>query len=477
MAKLIPLYQYAGQDLGIMGLGKSGMATARALAGTGTRVHAWDDSPILRDAARAESVPLCDLTDQTSRNSPWPALQGVVWSPGIPHTFPQPHPVAVIAHERGVPLFCDIDLLARARQDSFFLGITGTNGKSTTTALIGHILKAARHPVQVGGNLGTPALSFEPLPFHGTYVLELSSYQLELVPSLCCDVAVLLNITPDHLARHGGMDGYIAAKRQIFRCGPRPGVAVVCIDDEPSLAIHDALCRENGRKVVAVSTRALPRGGVGAVDGQLVDATQGRPRAVADLTTIATLPGAHNWQNAAAAYAACRQHGIDAKIIVEAMASFPGLPHRQELVAEIDGVRFINDSKATNADAADKALRCYDTVYWIAGGQPKEGGIVSLEPHFRRMRQAYLIGQAAPAFERTLKGKVPLSQVGTLARAVTEAAKAAWRDAIPGAVVLLSPACASWDQFSSFEHRGDIFRELVADLAHTRAAAKPGGRR
>ncbi|WP_218032799.1 UDP-N-acetylmuramoyl-L-alanine--D-glutamate ligase [Pararhodospirillum oryzae] len=451
-----------------MGLGKSGMATARALLSTGVRIHAWDDNPALREAARQEGIPLADLTDPNEKGVNWHTLQAVVWSPGIAHTYPQPHPVASLARRHGVPLFCDIELLVRAHKDSFFVGVTGTNGKSTTTALIHHVLNEAHLPTEVGGNLGYPALSLKPLPFHGTYVLELSSYQLELVPSLACDVAVMLNITPDHLARHGGMDGYIAAKRHVFQTDARPQTAIVGVDDDPSRQMFNALRRQSPGRVIPISVRMVPTGGIGISGGHLVDATESRPRAVFALAEAPTLPGAHNAQNMAAAYAAARARGVDARTIARAFASFPGLAHRQELVATVDGVRFVNDSKATNADAADKALGCYDAIYWIAGGQPKEGGIASLTPHFPRIRHAFLIGQAAPAFAQTLAGQVTTHACETLDRAVAEAAALAWREGCENPVVLLSPACASWDQFRSFEHRGEVFRALVGDLARTR---------
>nr|WP_051014055.1 UDP-N-acetylmuramoyl-L-alanine--D-glutamate ligase [Pararhodospirillum photometricum] len=453
-----------------MGLGKSGMATARALVKSGVRVHAWDDNASLRDAARQEGIPLVNLLDTTDRRSPWPGLCGIVWSPGIPHTHPSVHPVATLARERGVPLFCDIELLMRARRDSFFVGITGTNGKSTTTALIDHLLRQARLPVQVGGNLGIPALSLEPLSFDGTYVLELSSYQLELTPSLDCDVAVMLNITPDHLARHGGMEGYIAAKTRIFAGADRPRTAIIGVDDAPSRRLRDDLARTPVRRIIPISAQGVPQGGVGVSQGKLVDAMTGRPRPILDLASLPTLPGLHNAQNAAAAYAAARARGVDARTIAKALATYPGLPHRQEQVATLGGVRFVNDSKGTNADATEKALGCYDTIYWIAGGQAKEGGITSLEPLFGRLRQAFLIGDATALFEETLRGKVATQRCGTLERAVSAAAALAWKEGRPGAVVLLSPACASWDQFKSFEHRGEVFRSLVAALS------PPGGR-
>lgn len=475
---MIALYAYARQTVAVMGLGRSGLATARALMAAGARVQAWDDNPDLRAMATAEGIPVVNLADLSAPRGDWGRMAAVVWSPGIPHTLPKPHPVARIARDRGVPLVCDIDLLARARQDSFFLGVTGTNGKSTTTALIGHILDSRHYPVGVGGNLGPAALSLPSLPFHGTYVLELSSYQLELSSALDCDIAVLLNISPDHLDRHGDLEGYVAAKCRIFAGGCRPRTAIIGVDDPHGRAIARRLVERCHCRVIPVSGTEVPKGGVGVDRDQLVDATQARPRPLAALSEFPALPGDHNAQNAAAAYAACRARGMDARQILPALRSFSGLPHRQERIASLRDVTFINDSKATNADATAKALACYDTVYWIAGGRAKEGGITSLAPWFDRIRHAFLIGECASTFEATLRGQVPTHRCGELAKAVKRAAETAWRDGEPGAVVLLSPAAASWDQFTGFEQRGDQFRQLVQALSSSApATAAKGGRR
>jgi len=437
-----------GRTVAVMGLGKSGAATVDALLHGGAIVWAWDDN----EAARAPGLPLVDLAA-----ADFAGLDLLVWSPGIPHTFPQPHPVAEKARAAGIPLVCDVDLLASARPDLRPLAVSGTNGKSTTTTLLAHILAAAGRAVAAGGNLGTPVLALPDLGPEGRVVLELSSYQLELVPSLRLAAAVLLNITPDHLGRHGGMEGYIAAKRGLFDRLAPGGVAVVGVDDAPSAAIAEAL-----PDAVRISVERELAKGVSAPDGVLLD--DGKP--VRDLKTIARLPGRHNWQNACAAYAMARADGIAPETIAAALATYPGLAHRQELVATIDGVAWINDSKATNADAAEKALVCYPRILWIIGGQAKEGGIVSLAPHFGRVAHAFLIGEAADSFAATLAGRVAFSRSGTLESAVAEAAAMAKA----GDTVLLSPACASWDQFHSFEHRGEVFRALVAALAKGRAA-------
>ena len=456
---MIVVDSFAGRKVAVLGLARTGRAAACALAAGGAQVLAWDDNPSVREAAGAE-MPLADLA-----TADWSQIALLVLSPGIPHSFPTPHPAVARAQAAGVEIVGDIELLGRAQPKARYVGITGTNGKSTTTALIGHILSTAGERVEVGGNLGQAALSLAPLGRGGTYVLEASSFQLELVTRLGFDVAVLLNITPDHLDRHGGMDGYVAAKQRIFAHQREGAVAIVGVDDPLSRDIAADLGRAGPARVVPISIREAAPGGVYAEAGRLVDALDGAPVPILDLAEAERLPGTHNWQNAAAAYAAARALGLPRSLASEAIRSFAGLAHRQELVTTIDGVRFINDSKATNADAAEKALLCYQAIYWIAGGLPKEGGITSLAPHFGRLRHAYLIGTATEEFAATLGGSVPFTRCGDLATAVAAAAEAARRDGIPGAVVLLSPACASYDQFAHFEARGDAFCALVAELA------------
>ena len=466
---MIPLADVKGRKVAVMGLGKSGLAAAEALRAAGAEVWAWDDSAKGRAAAKAHGFEPVDLT-----RARWDGVASLVLSPGIPHTYPKPHPAAVLAKARNIEIIGDIELLARSERRARYVGITGTNGKSTTTALVGHILGAAGRRVAVGGNIGSPVLALEPIG-DGLYVLEMSSYQLELTPSLTFDVAVLLNVTPDHLDRHGGMDGYVVAKRLIFRGQKNPQTAIVGVDDDHCRQIHDELAAAGAQTVIAISAaRRLDRG-VFVEGGVLYDAIDGAPVRVADLSPIPTLPGAHNWQNAAAAYATCRAVGLGRDEIAAVLASYPGLPHRQELVAVIDGVPFINDSKATNADAASKALVCYDAIYWIAGGKPKEGGISTLTPFFPRIRRAYLIGEAAEDFARTL-GSTPHEMCGTLAAAVAAAHRDTAGGQAPGAVVLLSPACASFDQFTSFEARGDAFRALALALPGARTPVSAGGR-
>ncbi|MCA3265952.1 MAG: UDP-N-acetylmuramoyl-L-alanine--D-glutamate ligase [Azospirillum sp.] len=454
---MIEVYPFAGYKVAVLGLGKSGLATARALTESGAEVWAWDDNEDARAHAREAGVEPVDLHAADLRE-----LTTLVISPGIPHTHPAPHPVAAKAKDAGLELICDVELLARCQREAAYIGVTGTNGKSTTTALIGHILDVAKRPVQVGGNIGTPALTLEPLGPLGSFVLEMSSYQLELVPTIVFDAAVLLNISPDHLDRHGGMDGYVAAKRTIFRRQTTPRFAVVGIDDDVCAGIYADLVRAGDQIAIPISGSGGVQGGIYAQRGGLWDARGGEPTRIVSLADCPALPGAHNAQNAAAAAAVALQIGIDAPTIAAALKSFPGLAHRQERVLAKDGVVFVNDSKATNADAAARALGCYENIRWIAGGRAKEGGIETLRPYFPRVAKAYLIGESADDFARTLQG-VPHAVCGTLERAV----EAAWTDAraAGGGVVLLAPACASWDQFKSFEHRGDAFRALASRLA------------
>lgn len=448
----------AGKTYVVLGLGKTGNATALALMAGGAHVAAWDDNAPARDTAAAQNVAIVDpaLID-------WKKVTALVMSPGIPHTHPKPHACAAAAKAAGVPIIGDIALLFLAQPQARYIGITGTNGKSTTTSLIAHILRGAGLSVEVGGNLGTPVLSFAPLDADGVYVLELSSYQLELMPHNLLQVAVMLNITPDHLDRHGGMGGYIGAKRRILSC-ERPQTFICGLDDEPSRTLAAQAATMPHITLRGISQSAQKQSVVYVDGARLVDNIDGTARVILDLKTLANLVGAHNWQNIAAAYAAARALDIDTASIIAGIRGFPGLAHRQQLVTARDGVRFINDSKATNADAAGKALACYDNIYWIIGGQPKEGGLNGLESFMPCIRHAFLIGEASDAFAVWLNGKASYTRCGTLDKAVTAAAAMAAAEGCADAVVLLSPACASWDQFRNFEHRGDVFAALVHDL-------------
>ncbi|HVH79225.1 MAG TPA: UDP-N-acetylmuramoyl-L-alanine--D-glutamate ligase, partial [Stellaceae bacterium] len=382
---MIPVSGFEGRKVAVLGLARSGRAAVAALKAGGAEVLAWDDNEKTRSGMAAE-LPLRDLS-----SIDWRDIAALVLSPGIPHSFPQPHPAVLAARGATAPIIGDIELLGRAQPEARYIGITGTNGKSTTTALIGHILATAGQTVEIGGNLGPPALGLKPLGLkplgqNGTYVLEMSSFQLELVETLAFDIAVLLNITPDHLDRHGDMDGYIAAKKRIFAGQGENAAAVVGMDDAICRDIATTLRRDGNARMVPVSVTEAAPGGVYVEDGWLVDALDGPPQRVFDLAEAPRLPGTHNAQNAAAAYAVARCAGVERGAVLAGIRSFPGLAHRQELVDTIDGVRYINDSKATNADATEKALACYDAIYWIAGGLPKVGGITSLAPYFTRLR-------------------------------------------------------------------------------------------
>jgi len=447
-----------GDPVAVLGLGRSGLATVAALTASGVPVAAWDDSPESRRAAEEKGVPLVDLNETNLGD-----MQFLVLSPGIPHDFPEPHPVALKARQAGRAIIGDVELLYRAAPAARYVGITGTNGKSTTTALIGHILTEAGMRIAVGGNLGIPVLTFPALGFGDSYVIEMSSYQLELIDRLVFDAGVLLNITPDHLERHGGMEGYIAAKERVFAGQAGEQAAIICIDSGPCRDIAARLRAHGHSRLIPVSVGGAAAGGVSVMDGWLIDDLDGLCRREIDLKTIPRLPGAHNWENAAAAWAVARVTGIPAPTIEAGLRSFPGLVHRQQLLRTIGGVLYIDDSKATNVDAATKALGCYQRIYWIAGGRAKEGGFAGLAEFMPRIAHAFLIGEAAPEIASWLKGKAPSTILGTLDRAVPAAHAMAQADG-PGGAVLLSPACASFDQFPNFEVRGRYFADLVAAL-------------
>ncbi|MCW5747942.1 MAG: UDP-N-acetylmuramoyl-L-alanine--D-glutamate ligase [Alphaproteobacteria bacterium] len=452
---MIDLSPLRGSRFAVLGLARSGLAAARALRDAQVEFAAWDDDATKRAQAQHQGFALADPTTLD-----WNRWDALVLSPGIPHSFPQPHAAAAAAKAAGKPVIGDIELLARSAPAARIVGVTGTNGKSTTTALIGHILKTAGVEREVGGNLGPAALDFRPLRADGVYVLELSSFQLELVPSLRCHAAVWLNITPDHIDRHGDLAGYIAAKRHIFDNQRAGDVAVIGIDDAESRRVAEQLTGGT-RSVVTVTVGDARAAGIRVVDGRLTDGTSD---AAIDLRPIKTLPGAHNWQNAACAFAACRALGLTAGAIGRGLASYPGLAHRQERVAVVDGVVYVNDSKATNADATAKALAAYGAIYWLVGGTPKAEGIAPLAPLFGHVVHAFLMGKSSDAFAATLEGKLPYTLCGDLKTALKAAHAMARHDHRADAVVLLSPACASYDQWPNFEARGDAFRAMARAL-------------
>ncbi len=462
MTAAIHISDLTGKTVAVLGLGRSGGNAAAAIAASGAVVWAWDDSEAARAAVNADW--LVDLT-----TADWSRISFLLISPGIPQLHPKPHPVAALARAVGVPIISDIELLVKAQPSARYVTITGTNGKSTTTTLIGHLLEQAGRKHEVGGNLGQAALSLQPMGHDGIYVLEMSSYQLEITPTPFADIAILLNITPDHLDRHGGMDGYIAAKKLALTPKGKSSIGAIGVDDEPCRKLYAEL-KGAGRRLIPISAEKGLAGGVSAVKGQLIDDINGKREQIVDLTTIPTLPGSHNWQNAAAAYVAARALGLNRDEIVAGLKSYPGLAHRQELIATIGKTRYVNDSKATNADATAKALTCYNDIYWIIGGRAKEGGLAGLDSFYPRIRHAYLIGEAAASFAKQLGRAVPFTACGTLDKAVAAAHLLAQKEKRDGGVVLLSPACASWDQYANFEARGDHFRTLVQALSGGAAA-------
>jgi UDP-N-acetylmuramoylalanine--D-glutamate ligase len=459
---MIPVPGYEDQAVAVFGLGRTGITAVRALMAGGANVLAWDDNSETRQKARAAKIPLIDL-----HRADWSNIRALVLSPGVPLTHPEPHRLVKKAQDHGVPVIGDMELLAKALDVSpannrpLVIGITGTNGKSTTTALIGHILKKAGRDVRIGGNIGDAVLGLEPPRAQTIFVLELSSYQLDLVHSLRCDVAIWLNLAEDHLDRHGDMSGYRAAKFRIFN-NQKPGdLAIIGVDDEQSSAVMTRLKSVSPYPVIPIASGRALSNGVYAIGGKLVDATSGPAEEVLALSAVPALPGAHNAQNIAAAYAAARHLGLPTETIAAGIRSFGGLHHRLELVGAHKAVRYFNDSKATNADATAKALASFENIYWIVGGRKKEGGIGSLARFFPRIAKAYLIGEAAEEFAQTLGSAVPFETAGTLENAVSLAAQDAGSSVGASPVILLSPACASFDQFRDFEQRGDLFRTLV----------------
>ena len=451
-----PATLFAGQRFAVVGLGKNGLPAARALAAMGADVVAWDDWPKGRDAAAGLAVQ--DPRDSGGR------FDAVVLSPGIPHILPKPHPIAVWARASGIPILSDTELLfqavRRAGSKARFVGITGTNGKSTTTALLAHVLTGAGVAAVAGANLGPAALSLPLLPDNGVYVLEMSSYMLERLATVRFDVAAMLNLSVDHLDRHGDMDNYAMAKRTVFDRQREGDLAVIGIDDALSRDMGVWL-REQPARVATIS--GTSPAGVWCENGVLRDAA-GPILAMAECPT---LPGSHNAQNAAAVTAMATTLGVDRAAIARGLRTYPGLPHRQQLVGRVGGISYINDSKATNADAAQRALVCYDRLIWIAGGEAKEDGIVPLIPLFPRIAHTFLIGRDTPILAATLREQgAPFTEAGTLENAVKLAAVAAVDKNAP--VVLLSLACASWDQFTGYDQRGERFAELVQNLEGAR---------
>jgi UDP-N-acetylmuramoylalanine--D-glutamate ligase len=459
---VIPVTSFAGKTVAVFGLGGSGLASCHALKAGGAEVVAGDDSiDGLVEAARAGFI-TADL-----RTISWRGFAALLLTPGAPLTHPAPHWTVLAAREAGVEVIGDIELFCRERRrhvpDAPFVAITGTNGKSTTTALVGHLMREAGHDVQVGGNIGTAILSLEPPRAGRVHVIEMSSYQIDLTPSLDPSVGILLNVTEDHIDRHGTIAHYAAVKERLIAGVQPQGTAVVGVDDGFSRASADRI-EQAGKRVVRVSVKQPLADGI-TVDHETIVRTAGGARSdVARIGGIGSLRGLHNAQNAACAAAAALALGVSREVLQKGLRSFPGLAHRMEQVGRAGNTLFVNDSKGTNADATAKALASFAEIFWIAGGKPKSGGITGLAEFFPRIRKAYLIGEAANEFAATLEGRVAYEINGTLENAVPAAARDAAASGLSDPVVLLSPACASFDQYRYFEIRGTRFRDLVTAL-------------
>ncbi len=459
---MIPVTCFAGKRVAVFGLGMSGLAAGQALAAGGAEPHLWDDKPEGRAAAAGLGLRVTDLTEVA-----WEGFDALVLAPGVPLTHPKPHWTVERARSAGIEVIGDTELFCRERRHLGSLAkvaaITGTNGKSTTTALTAHLLTAAGRRVCLGGNIGTAILALDPLADDLHYVIEYSSFQIDLTPTLDANTACLLNVTPDHLDRHGTLEHYASVKSRIFDRLSSGDTAVIGVDDPVSEAIANVHAGHVDVQRISAQ-RPVPNGLYATADG-LVEVAGGVSRPPISLAGIGSLRGVHNWQNAAAAFAMARALGLSAEEIAAGLRSFPGLAHRMEEVGRLGPVLFINDSKATNADAAGKALASFDNIYWIAGGLAKAGGLAGLEGFFPKVRRAYLIGDAAEAFSAQIGEAAPHRISVTLERAVAEATADARDSGLAEPVVLLSPACASYDQFPSFTARGDAFKALVSNIS------------
>ena len=461
---MFPVTTFKGQKVAIFGLARTGIAAALALKAGGAEVLAWDDGSEARANALKVGINLVDL-----RAHAFDGITALVMSPGVPLYGPNMHWSVAKAHDAQVPIIGDAELFAREINAIYeadrpkIVAITGTNGKSTTSALIAHILSANGHDVRLGGNIGTSVLALEPPRRGAIYVLELSSYQLDLVTSLRVNVAIHLNLSPDHLERHGDMARYAAAKRAIFNNQQHQDWAIIGVDDDWGMALCTRFNAANGRVVVPISSGQALGKGVCALGSMLWDNLDGRSHMAADLSLARALPGTHNAQNAAAAYAAARALGLSTEAITKALNSFPGLEHRLQEIAHIGLVRFFNDSKATNTDATSQALAAFSSLRWIVGGQAKSDGIVALASLFPNVVKAYLVGEASEAFAEAFNSRLDYQKCGTIDVAVAHA----YADAVASGreeVIVLSPACASFDQFTDFEARGRYFTSCVKEI-------------
>jgi UDP-N-acetylmuramoylalanine--D-glutamate ligase len=459
---VIPVTTFAGKKVAVFGLGGSGLASASALLAGGADVVAFDDDAQSLAKANAAGIPTADL-----RELDWSRIAALLLAPGVPLTHPAPHWSVELARKAAVEVIGDVELFCRERRrqapDAPLLAITGTNGKSTTTALLAHLATSAGMDAQLGGNIGTAILSLAPPGADRVHVIECSSYQIDLAPSLDPSVGILINLSEDHLDRHGTMENYAAVKARLVAGVPKDGTAIIGVDDEWCRRIADHV-EQSGKRAVRISVRRPLPDGLYVDQQRIMQAVGGKASLVAEISGIGSLRGLHNAQNAACAVAAALALGLEPVAIQAGLRSFPGLAHRMEEVGRRGAVLFVNDSKATNADSTAQALACFSDIFWIVGGKPKTGGIEPLRRFFPRIRKAYLIGEAADAFAATLGGDVPHEIAGTLDKALAAAARDAEGATAAEPVVLLSPACASFDQYRNFEVRGDAFRDLVRAL-------------
>ncbi len=440
---MITASAYKDKSVGVFGLARTGVVAAKALAASGAEVFAWDDNSERQKQVGDLAVDLYEFDFEN--------LDELLLAPGVPLTHPKPHALVKKANETAIKLISDFDVFEAARAElpaHKVVAITGTNGKSTTTTLIAHMIAECGLPVAVGGNIGTGVLALDPLPEGGVYVFEMSSFQLDLTKAFNADIAVLLNITPDHLDRHGDMAGYVAAKKCLFDM-QTSGDAVISIDDEASAMIADSIAN-----VVRLSVEAT-------ADCQVKEATlYFNGQKIANVGNFPHLQGVHNQQNAACAYAVGTLLGLSSSEILNSFESFSGLEHRQELVASIAGVSYINDSKATNSDAAIRALSSFNNIHWIACGKAKETSFSHMQTAMQQVNHAYFAGEVAPLMADGLSGAVTFSTYDTMIAAL----KAAHNNAVAGDVILLSPACTAFDEYANFEERGTAFKDFVLAL-------------
>ncbi len=465
MIEINDISDLKGKNVAVFGLGKAGRAAIDFLLDVGCLVYAWDDNEEACKQVATEIIGK-DVTLAPPDTYMWGCIDILILSPGIPFTHPKPHEIVTQAFAADCKVMCEVELLYYANKQAKFVGITGTNGKSTTTALVGHILKHAGMKIEVGGNIGTPACALAKLGFDGVYILELSSYQLDLLWATKLDIAVLLNITPDHLDRHGDMANYIRAKKAIFNHQTSDDIKIIGVDDKDSKAIYEYCNSSSFAQTFPISSKNSAEGGVSVANGKLIDEMEFAEHYEFELGELKKLSGQHNAQNIAAAYAVARGLDVDREIIIEAIKSFEGLEYRMQYIGMIENILFYNDSKATNAEATSHALSSFENIYWIAGGVEKEGGINSLGECFLNIRHAFLIGEAKDNFAVTLGGKVEYSCYDSLKDAEIAAFNMALSDLgkIKNPVVLLSPACASFDMYKSFEERGQAFCDIYSEM-------------